>query len=83
MDEISILKDLVKFNTIKDKDNVEILNYIEATLQSMGFTTWHHSNKLVMMSGLVFISQVSLPSFNLFTLKDIEILSNIAHKYFG
>ena len=51
MDEISILKDLVKFNTIKDKDNVEILNYIEVTLQSMGFTTWHHSNKLVMKYG--------------------------------
>ena len=34
-----------------NKENVEILNYIEATLQSMGFTTWHHSNKLVMNYG--------------------------------
>ena len=51
MDEVSILKDLVKFNTIKDKENVEFLNYVEVTLKEMGFTTWHHSNKLVMKYG--------------------------------
>lgn len=28
-----ILKDLVKFNTIKDKDNKEIINYIEKLLK--------------------------------------------------
>ena len=37
MDEASILKDLVKFNTIKDKENVEILNYVESILKEMGF----------------------------------------------
>ena len=51
MDEASILKDLVKFNTIKDKENVEILNYVESTLKEMGFSTWHHGKNLVMRFG--------------------------------
>ena len=51
MDEVSILKDLVKFNTIKDKENVEILNYVESILKEMGFSTWHHGKNLVMRLG--------------------------------
>ena len=51
MDEASILKDLVKFNTIKDKENVEILNYVESILKEMGFSTWHHGKNLVMRLG--------------------------------
>ena len=34
-----VLENLVKFNTIKDKENKEILDYIENTLISMGFKT--------------------------------------------
>ena len=33
MEEFKILKDLVKFNTIKDKENKEIINYIEKYLK--------------------------------------------------
>ena len=32
MNEIKILKDLVKFNTIEDKENKEILDYIQRYL---------------------------------------------------
>ena len=34
-----ILKDLVKFNTIKDKENKEIIKYLEEYLLKLGFTT--------------------------------------------
>lgn len=43
-----ILKDLVKFNTIKDKDNKEIINYIEKLLKSKGFKTDYKSKDLIM-----------------------------------
>lgn len=43
-----ILKDLVKINTIKDKDNKEIINYIENYLKDLGFTTEYKSKCLVM-----------------------------------
>lgn len=32
MEKYQILKELVKFNTIKDKDNKSIVNYIEKIL---------------------------------------------------
>ena len=32
MEEYKILKDLIKFNTIKDKENTEIIEYLEKTL---------------------------------------------------
>lgn len=34
-----VLRRLVKFNTIKDKENKEMLDYIENTLTSIGFKT--------------------------------------------
>ena len=43
-----ILKELVKINTIKDKDNKEIINYIENYLKDLGFTTEYKSKCLVM-----------------------------------
>lgn len=43
-----ILKELVKINTIKDKDNKEIINYIEKYLKDLGFTTEYKSKCLVM-----------------------------------
>lgn len=33
MEKYKILKDLVKFNTIKDKENKEIIEYIENYLK--------------------------------------------------
>ena len=39
MNEINILRDLVKINTIKDKENEKILNYIERRLLNLGFKT--------------------------------------------
>ena len=43
-----ILKELVRINTIKDKDNKEIINYIENYLKDLGFTTEYKSKCLVM-----------------------------------
>lgn len=43
-----ILKELVKINTIKDKDNKEIINYIENYLKDLGFITEYKSKCLVM-----------------------------------
>ena len=36
MDEITILKELVRFDTIKDKENNKILDYIEKYLLNLG-----------------------------------------------
>lgn len=48
MNSKEILRDLVKFNTINDKDNEEIINYIEDYLQKIGFKTDYKSKCLVM-----------------------------------
>ena len=39
MEAKKLLKDLVSYNTIKDKENVEIMNYIESYLKKYNFTT--------------------------------------------
>lgn len=46
-----ILKDLVKFNTIKDKENKEILDYIENYLLKLNFKTELKGKNLVMSIG--------------------------------
>ena len=43
-----VLENLVKFNTIKDKENKEVLDYIENTLISMGFKTEKRDKFLIM-----------------------------------
>lgn len=43
-----ILKDLVRFNTVEDKENTEIMNYIEGILKNKGFKTDYKSKCLVM-----------------------------------
>lgn len=43
-----ILKELVKFNTYKDKENVEIINYIENILKKKGFKTEYKTKCLIM-----------------------------------
>lgn len=51
MEEFKILKDLVKFNTIKDKENKDIINYIEKYLIKLGFKTEYKTQNLVMVIG--------------------------------
>ena len=46
-----ILLDLVKFNTIEDKENSKIIDYIEETLKNLGFTTDYKEKYLIMHSG--------------------------------
>lgn len=51
MEKYQILKDLVKFNTIKDKENEKIVNYIEKYLNNLGFKTEYKTQTLVMSIG--------------------------------
>lgn len=51
MHKYQILKDLVAFDTIKDKENEAIINYIEKFLLNQGFKTEHKSKNLVMKIG--------------------------------
>lgn len=51
MEEFKVLKELVKFNTIKDCENKEIINYIESYLKPLGFKTESKTNNLVMSIG--------------------------------
>lgn len=49
MKKYEILKKLVSFNTINDKDNIKIINYIEEVLSQHGFKT-EYKNKVLIMS---------------------------------
>lgn len=51
MNEIQILKDLVKFDTIKDKENKEILDYIQNYFQNLGFKLEKREKYLIMSYG--------------------------------
>lgn len=51
MNDYKILADLVKFNTIKDKENKEILDYIEDYLKKYGFKIKSKTKNLVMSIG--------------------------------
>ena len=51
MKKYEILKNLVKFNTIKDKENKEIINYLENYLVNLGFKTEYKTKNLVMSIG--------------------------------
>ncbi len=51
MEDYKILKKLVSFNTIKDKENKGILNYIEDYLIKIGFKTESKTKNLVMSIG--------------------------------
>ncbi len=51
MQQFDVLKDLVRFNTIKDKDNEGIINYIEEYLKNLGFKTEYKTKALVMSIG--------------------------------
>ncbi len=44
----NVLEDLVKYNTIKDRENKEILDYIEKTLNLIGFKTEKRDRFLIM-----------------------------------
>lgn len=44
----NILKELVEFNTVKDQENTEIMNYIESLLINKGFKVDYRSKCLIM-----------------------------------
>lgn len=48
MNKYEILKNLVKFNTIKDKENKEIVDYIEKVLLEKGFNVEFRDKVLIM-----------------------------------
>ena len=51
MEKYKILQDLVKINTIKDKGNKEIINYLENYLLGLGFKTEYKEKALIMSIG--------------------------------
>jgi len=51
MEKYKILKDLVKFNTIKDKENKGIIDYIERYLKKLNFKTEYKGKYLIMSIG--------------------------------
>lgn len=51
MQEYKILKDLIKFNTIKDKENSNIINYLEEFLSNLNFETEYKDKCLIMSIG--------------------------------
>lgn len=51
MGEIDILQNLVKFNTIQDKENTKIINYIEEYLKNLNFKLEKKSKFLIMKFG--------------------------------
>ena len=51
MNEIDILKILVKYNTVEDKENQKILAYIEEYLKLLGFTIQKKEKYLIMSIG--------------------------------
>lgn len=51
MKEYKILKDLVGFDTIKDKENKEIIDYIEKYLLNLNFKTESKGKNLIMSMG--------------------------------
>ena len=51
MSEIDLLKALVKYNTVEDKENQKILAYIEEYLKLLGFTIQKKEKYLIMSIG--------------------------------
>ena len=51
MSEIDLLKALVKYNTVEDKENQKILAYIEEYLKPLGFTIQKKEKYLIMSVG--------------------------------
>lgn len=51
MEKYEILKKLVKFNTIKNKENEQLMAYVEKVLQAKGFKTETKDKNLVMSIG--------------------------------
>ena len=48
MEDFKILKDLIKFNTIKDEENSKIIDYIEKILLEKGLKTEYKGKYLIM-----------------------------------
>ena len=51
MKKYEVLSKLIKFNTIKDKENNKILNYLESYLKDMNFKTEYKGKCLIMSIG--------------------------------
>lgn len=51
MKEYEVLRELIKFNTIKDKENIKIINYLETILKDLNFKTEYKDKCLIMSIG--------------------------------
>lgn len=51
MEKYEILKNLVRMNTIEDKENTKIIEYLETVCKSMNFRTEYKGKNLIMSFG--------------------------------
>ena len=51
MEKYKILRELVSFNTIQDKENKNVIDYIEEILTIKGFKTEYKDKNLIMTYG--------------------------------
>lgn len=54
MESYKLLRDLIKFNTIQDKENKKIIEYLEKLLQNLGFKTEYKGKYLICSTGKQF-----------------------------
>lgn len=54
MESYKLLRDLIKFNTIQDKENKKIIEYLEKFLQNLGFRTEYKGKYLICSIGKQF-----------------------------
>ena len=82
-----ILKDLVKFNTIQDNQNKDIIDYIEKYLLQFGFKTEYKSKCLVMSNKeecrFGFLGHTDTVSYSSDWTFDPFILSEVDNKLYG
>lgn len=82
-----VLADLVSFNTIRDKENKEIMNYIENTLKSIGFKTEKRDKYLIMYNksevSLGFVGHTDVVEFAEGWQYDQFNLTKVGNKLYG
>ena len=54
MESYKLLRDLIKFNTIQDKENKKIIEYLEKFLQNLGFRTEYKGKYFICSIGKQF-----------------------------
>ena len=83
----NVLEDLVKFNTINDKENKEIMDYLEKTLKQLGFKTEKKEKFLIMsnkdQANIGFLGHTDTVEFTQGWKYEKFKLTNVGDKIYG